>query len=205
MAEDFKSDRDPPGDREQEVAGKITRILRRWGAGDQQAMEDVLPLLYGELRDIAARYARGERSGHTLQATAIVHEAYVRLIESPGIEWQNRNHFLGTAARVMRRVLVDHARERNRLKRGGGQRPVTLADAAELGRGQSPDLVALDDALRTLEEVDRRLVEVVELRYFGGLSIAETAAYLDVSMTTVTRRWRRARAWLYEELRADGG
>ncbi len=198
---DNSMDRDPAG----EVAGKITRILRRWGAGDQQAMEDVLPLLYSELRDIAAHYARGERSGHTLQATAIVHEAYVRLIESPGIEWQNRNHFLGTAARVMRRVLVDHARERNRLKRGGGQRPVTLADAAELGRGQSPDLVALDDALRTLEEVDRRLVEVVELRYFGGLSIAETAAYLDVSMTTVTRRWRRARAWLYEELRADGG
>ncbi len=198
---DNSMDRDPAGD----VAGEITRILRRWGAGDQQAMEDVLPLLYSELRVIAARYARGERTGHTLQATAIVHEAYVRLIESPGIAWQNRSHFLGTAARVMRRVLVDHARERNRLKRGGGQRPVTPAEAAELGRGQSPDLVALDDALRTLEEVDRRLVEVVELRYFGGLSIAETAAYLDVSMTTVTRRWRRARAWLYEELRADGG
>ena len=187
------------------VGGEITQLLRRWGAGDQRAVADVLPLLYGELREIAALYARRERAGHTLQATAIVHEAYVRLIESPGISWQNRKHFLGTAAQVMRRVLVDHARERNRIKRGSGQRPVTLAEAAELARGQPLDLVALDDALRTLEEVDRRLVEVVELRYFAGLSLAEAAAYLDVSVTTVSRRWRRARAWLYDELRADGG
>ncbi len=192
------------GDPATEVAGEITQILRRWGAGDHEAVADVLPLLYSELHEIAARYARRERVGHTLQATAIVHEAYVRLIEGPGIAWQNRNHFLGTAAQVMRRVLVDHARDRNRIKRGSGKRPLALIEAAELARGQPPDLVALDDALRTLEGVDGRLVEVVELRYFAGLNIAETAAYLDVSATTVSRRWRRARAWLYEELCADG-
>ncbi len=194
----------PPGNRpENRGDDEITRLLRRWGAGDRQAATEILPLLYGELRRIAARYAQQERAGHTLQATAIVHEAYLRLISLRSIEWSDRRHFLGTAASVMRRVLVDHARERNRAKRGGGQRPVTLAEAAELTRGKPPDLVALDEALQPLEQVDPQLVAVVELRFFAGLSIEETAAYLDASRATVVRRWRRARAWLYDELCAD--
>lgn len=184
---------------------EITHLLRRWGAGDRQAAAEVLPLLYGELRRIAAHHARNERAGHTLQATAIVHEAYFRLIELRGIAWQDRGHFLGAAAGVMRRMLVDYARERNCAKRGGGKRPLTLAEAEELSGGKPPDLVALDDALRALEEVDPRMVAIVELRFFAGLSIVEVATYLDISPSTVTRRWRRAKAWLFEELCADGG
>ncbi len=201
--DDDRTDATPLGNQPESQDDEITRLLRRWGAGDPQAATEILPLLYGELRQIAARYAQRERSDHTLQATAIVHEAYLRLISLRAIEWHDRRHFLGTAASVMRRVLVDHARERNRAKRGGGQRPVTLAEAAELTRGKPPDLVALDEALRTLEQVDPQLVAVVELRFFAGLSIEETAAYLGASKATIVRRWRRARAWLYDELCAD--
>ncbi len=203
MDDGFPSDDSKHDSPTSDEDGEITRLLRLWGAGDHQAVADILPLLYSELRGIAAKYARGERAGHTLQATAIVHEAYLRLIDLRDVEWQNRNHFLGTAARVMRRVLVDHARERNRAKRGSGQRPVTLAEAAEVTRGKPPDLVALDDALNALEEVDPQLVATVELRFFAGLRIDETADFLGISPATVTRRWRRAKAWLYDELCAD--
>ncbi len=183
-------------------AGDVTRLLRRWGAGDAEAAAEALPLLYRELRKTAAVYARRERAADTLQATAIVHEAYLRLREHHGIEWQDRRHFLHAAARVMRRVLVDHARERQSAKRGGGDRPVTLVEAAELTRGKPPDVVALDDALVALGKLDAELVTVVELRYFAGLSLEETAEHLGVSSATVSRRWRRARAWLFEELRS---
>jgi RNA polymerase sigma factor (TIGR02999 family) len=183
---------------------EITELLRRHGAGHSETADELFPALYGELRRIAAACARRERADHTLQATAIVHEAYVRLVEQPGIAWQSRQHFLGLAARVMRRVLVDYARERGRAKRGGGADRVELAEALSLGSGGDPDLVALDDALRGLGAVDERLVRVVELRFFAGLTLEETARHLGVSPMTVTRDWRRAKAWLYEELHGDG-
>lgn len=182
---------------------EITQLLRRWSSGDERAAERLFPALYGELHRIAAVCARGERAGHTLQATAILHEAYVRLAEQRGVEWRDRDHFLGMAAHVMRRVLVDHARERARAKRGGRAEKVTLGEVAGLATGRMPDLVALDDALSSLGSVDPRLVRIVELRFFGGLTIDEAAACLGVSTMTVSRRWRRAKAWLYEELYGD--
>lgn len=178
----------------------ITLLLERWGSGEDGAADALFPVLYDELRRIAAAFARRERTGHTLQATAIVHEAYVRLVEQRGMAWRSRGHFLGLVARVMRRVLVDYARERARVKRGGKAEKVTLAEAAALAGGDDPDLVALDDALRGLAAVDPRLVTIVELRFFAGLTIDETARHLGISPMTVSRDWRRAKAWLYEEL-----
>lgn len=182
---------------------EITLLLERWSSGEAGAADALFPVLYDELRRIAVTFARRERAGHTLQATAIVHEAYLRLVEQSGIAWRDRGHFLGMMGRVMRRVLVDHARERSRIKRGGQAEKVTLAEAAPLARGDDPDLIALDDALRGLAAVDPRLVSLVELRFFAGLTIDETARHLGVSPITVTRDWRRAKAWLYEELRRD--
>ena len=181
----------------------ITDLLRRWNDGDPAAAEQVVPLVYDELRTIAAGYFRRERRGHTLQTTALVHEAWVRLIEDNGIAWQNRGHFFGVIARVMRRVLVDHARRRGAAKRGGQLERLTLAEATELDAGQPPDVVALDAALRDLEGLDPDKARIVELRFFGGLSIDETAEHLGVSPATVNRRWRRARNWLYRRLKAS--
>ncbi len=178
----------------------ITDLLRSWSAGDRQAAEAVLPLVYQELRRIAGRYFSRERKGHTLQATAIVHDAYLRLIERNGVEWQSRSHFVGTLAHMMRQILVDHARHRFAEKRGGRSGRVTLAEAESLALERAPDLLRLDDALNDLAKLDSRKAAIVELRFFGGLTIEETADYLGVSVNTVARHWRRAKAWLYGEL-----
>jgi len=159
-----------------------------------------MPLVYDSLRRIAAGYFRRERADHTLQATAIVNEAYIELVGQSGIRWQSRAHFIGFFARVMRRVLVDYARERNYAKRGGKLRKVTLAEAAALATAKTPDLMALDDALSSLAEIDPRKASLVELRFFGGLTNEEAAQVLGVSRATAIREWQRARAWLYREL-----
>ena len=182
----------------------VTAMLARWADGDRSAADEVLPLVYDELRDIADRYLKRERRGHTLQATAIVHEAYVQLIEQNGLRFENRAHFIGFAARVLRRVLVLYARERNARKRGGRLQRVTLVESGSLALDQPPDLEALDDALTSLAALDPRKARIVELRFFGGLSGREIAAVLDVGTATVTREWRSARAWLFAELSPDG-
>ncbi len=179
----------------------LSKLLQAWNAGDPEAPEQVLPLVYDELRAIARGYSRRERRDHTLQATAIVHEAYVRLVEDDGIRWRGRDHFVGMAARLMRHVLVDHARHNKAAKRGGGASKVPLVEADALTHDRSPDLIALDDALVALARFDRLKASIVELRYFGGLTVAETAAHLEVSPSTVVRHWDRARAWLYRQLR----
>jgi RNA polymerase sigma factor (TIGR02999 family) len=179
----------------------ITQLLQSWSAGDQEAAERVLPLVYDELRRIALRQLRHERRDHTLQATAIVHEAYLRLSQQEGFVWPDRAHFFAFAAHLIRRILVDYARSRNRAKREGQWEKVTLTEVAELMRVKRPDVEALDDALTSLEAIDPRKAAVVELRFFAGLTLEETAAQLGVSMETVSREWRRAKAWLYKELR----
>jgi RNA polymerase sigma-70 factor, ECF subfamily len=179
----------------------ITRLLESWTSGNQEAAERVLPLVYEELHRIAARQLRGEREAHTLQATAIVHEAYLRLTEQAGLEWSSRAHFFAFAAHLIRRILVDHARHRNQAKRGGLAQKVKLVEAAGLALEKSPDLVALDDALSGLSKLDSRKATVVELKFFGGLTLDEVAEQLGISPETVSREWRRARAWLYSTLR----
>lgn len=180
--------------------GRITELLRQWSDGDRDALDEVMPLVYDVLRRIAGSYLLRERAEHTLQATAIVNEAYLELVEQSGIRWQSRAHFIGFFARVMRRVLVDYARERNYAKRGGRLRKVTLAEAAALATEKTPDLVALDDALHGLAEIDPRKATLVELRFFGGLTNEEAAEVLGISRATAIREWQRARAWLYREL-----
>jgi RNA polymerase sigma factor (TIGR02999 family) len=157
-------------------------------------------LVYPQLRDLAHRFFRRERAGHTLEATAVVHEAFARLVEQDGIRWQNRAHFFGLFARVMRRVLVDYARERNAAKRGGRKEKVTLTESGLLALERTPDVLALDEALNRLSELDPGKTAIVELRFFGGCTIEETAASLGLSAATVNRQWRRARAWLFREL-----
>ena len=181
----------------------ITAALGRMRAGDQRAVDEVTLLLYTELRRIAAGYLRHERDGHTLEPTALVHEAYVRLVGQRDVEWQNRAHFLGVAAQSMRRVLIDHARGRARAKRGGRLTRITLDDE-RLGAGeQDVELLALDDALRDLETLDAELVRVVELRSFGGLTVEETAEALGISPSSVDRAWSTARAWLRRHMRSE--
>lgn len=189
----------PPENPSDPVA--ITRLLEQWNRGDPGAAERVVPLVYDQLRAIAGGYLRRERRDHTLQTTAVVHEAWVRLIENNGIEWQNRGHFVGVIARVMRRVLVDYARRHRAAKRGGDVEKVTLAEAVEVSAGQPPDIVALDEALQALEALDPDKARIIELRFFGGLSIDEAAEHLGVSAATVNRQWRRARNWLYHRLK----
>lgn len=178
----------------------ITQLLESWSSGDQGAAEQLLPLVYEELRRIATRQLRQERGAHTLQATAIVHEAYLRLIGQEGLQWPSRAHFFAFAAHLIRRILVDYARTRNRAKRGGQYDRVTLAEVADLALEKSPDLVALDEALSSLEKVDPRKATVVELRFFAGLTLEEIADQLGISTETVGREWRRAKAWLYTTL-----
>ena len=184
--------------------GRITQLLERWSQGDQEAADEILPLVYGELRRIAANHIRRERPGHTLQATALVHEAWLRLAEEPGLRWQSRVQFFGLAAHLIRRILVDHARQHQRIKRGGAVRKVGLEEAAEVAAGRPPELVDLDDALERLAALDPRKAQVVELRFFAGLSLKEIAEVLGVSIETVGREWRRARAWLDDELVPGG-
>ncbi len=179
---------------------EVTGLLIAWGRGDESAFEKLLPLVDGELRRLAHREMGRERAGHTLQTTALVNEAYLRLIDVSQVQWQDRAHFFAMSARLMRRVLVDHARSRGARKRGGGARPATLDDALIVAPERGADLVALDDALQALAAVDARKGQVVELRYFGGLSVEETAHALGVSPDTVLRDWRLAKAWLLREL-----
>ena len=179
-----------------------TVLLQAWGRGDQAAFDALVPLVHEELRRLARRHMRHERPGHTLQATALVNEAYLRLVDLKRIEWHDRAHFLGMASRMMRRILVDSARARHNQKRGGGQRKLSLDEALEVPQAPGQDLVALDDALQALAAVDPRKAQVVEMRFFGGLSVKETATALHVSVDTVMRDWSLAQAWLYRELRA---
>ncbi|HEX2645056.1 MAG TPA: sigma-70 family RNA polymerase sigma factor [Thermoanaerobaculia bacterium] len=178
----------------------ITLLLKSWRSGDREAAARLFPLVYENLRRIAAWQLRRERVSHTLQATAIVHEAYLRLSGQPGLEWPSRAQFFAFAAHLIRRILVDHARHRNRAKREGRYEKVTLSEVADLALERSPDLLALDEALSDLEKVDPRKATVVELRFFGGLSLEEVAEQLGISEETVSRDWRRARAWLYDAL-----
>jgi len=179
---------------------EITRLLVAWGEGDESALERLTPLVYEELRRLAHHYMGRERPGHTLQTTALVNEAYVRLIDWKNVHWQNRAHFFGVSAQLMRRILVDFARARGYAKRGGGALAVTLDKAALVSNDKGADIVALDEALVSLAELDERQSRVVELRFFGGLSVEETAEVLKVSPGTVRRDWSLARAWLHREL-----
>ena len=180
--------------------GNVTQLLVAWSNGDRAALEVLTPLIHQELHRLAARQIAGERPGHILQATALVNEAYLRLVDWKDVHWQNRAHFFAMAAQIMRRVLVDVARTRGRAKRGHGQLHVTLSEAENVAAPGSIDLVALDDALKSLEMLDPRQARVIELRFFGGLSLEETAHVLEVSVGTVRRDWNLARAWLYREL-----
>jgi len=177
----------------------VTALLAAWSRGDEAALNELMPIVQSELRALARRLMRGERGGHTLQTTALVNEAYVRLVDLTRIRWQDRAHFFAMSARLMRRILVDHARSRAYQKRGGGARRISLSEAI-VATGRDPDLVELDDALAALAAVDGRKSQVVELRFFGGLSVEETAEALQVSPETVARDWRLAKAWLLRRL-----
>ena len=179
---------------------EVTELLRRWSRGDVAARESLVPLVYDELRRLARYYLASQRSDHTLQSTAIVHEAYLRLAGRDNVHWENRGHFFAVAAQLMRRILVDHARKRNAAKRGGAQLTLLVDEAVEPSSQRELDLVALDDALKALAELDERQSRIVELRFFGGLSIEDTSRLLEISPATVKREWSTARAWLYEEI-----
>jgi RNA polymerase sigma-70 factor (ECF subfamily) len=186
------------------VEPNVTVLLQAWGNGDRDALDQLTPIVYDELRRLARYYMRGERSGHTLQTTALVNEAYLRLVDFKSVSWENRAHFFAVSARLMRRILVDHARRHNQ-KRGAGYQHVALEDTAIVGDGPGAAFAELDDAIRALAEVDERKAQVVELRFFGGLSVEETAEVLKVSAVTVMRDWSTARAWLYRELSSGPG
>ena len=182
---------------------EVTQLLIAWGNGDRTARDELMPLVYEELRRLAHRYMNRERSDHTLQTSALVNEAYLRLIDQKDVHWQNRAHFFGIAAQMMRRVLVDYARKRGYVKRGGDAQLVPLDEAMIVSAERSADVVALDDALKSLAEFDLRKSQIVELRFFGGLSIEETAEALSVSAGTVVRDWTFAKAWLRREMGTD--
>jgi RNA polymerase sigma-70 factor (ECF subfamily) len=181
----------------------VTELLLEWQQGDKCALDKLTPLVYDELRRIAHRHVQRERDGHTLQTTALVNEAYVRLVGGQRIEWQNRAHFFAVTAQVMRHILIDHARRRQYAKHGGEAQRVSFDDASVMSPERAAELVALDEALDELARLDARKGRVVELRYFGGLSLEETADVLDVSVMTVRRDWRAAKAWLYRALGGD--
>jgi RNA polymerase sigma factor (TIGR02999 family) len=182
----------------------VTELLLSWGRGDRSALDELVPIVHQELRRLARLQMRGERDNHTLQTTALVNEAFIRLVDLRRIRWQDRAHFLALSARLMRRILVDHARSRNYRKRGGGAVNVALDDSIDMSRERGADLVALDDALESLARVDPRKGQVVELRFFGGLSVDETAEALGISAETVLRDWRFAKVWLLREVSGDG-
>jgi RNA polymerase sigma factor (TIGR02999 family) len=182
----------------------ISELLAAWSHGDQDALNELIPLVYEELRRIAHQHLRRERPDHTLQSTALVHEAYERLVGLSHPRWQDRAHFFAASAQLMRRILVDHARSRNYLKRGGGNRPVTLDDALGISSDNNPDVVAVDEALDRLAKIDPRKSRIVELRFFGGLTVEEASEVLKISADTVLRDWKLAKAWLLRELSHAG-
>lgn len=186
------------------TARDVSVLLRAWSDGDANALDQLTPIVYDELHRLAQRYLRGERRDHSLQTTALVNEAYLRLVDHTRMEWQNRAHFFAVSAQVMRRILVDHARRRN-IKRGRGLHRVSLDEATLVGGERATDLAALDDALTVLAERDPRKARVVEMRFFGGLNVEESAEVLGVSPVTVMRDWRTAKAWLYRELSSGNG
>ena len=179
---------------------EITRLLIAWCDGDRMALENLMPLVERELHRIARSYMRKEDPGHTLQTTALVNEAYLKLIDQKNVRWQNRAHFFGIAAKIMRRILLNYARDRHRAKRGGKAIQVSLSDVAVMSEARSSELIALDEALERLAVIDERKSRVVELRYFGGLSVEETAEVMKVAPITVIRHWNMAKAWLAREL-----
>jgi RNA polymerase sigma factor (TIGR02999 family) len=186
------------------ASGSVTQLLLAWREGNRAALEDLIPVVYPELRRIAGRYLRRERVGHTLQPTALVHEAYLKLFDQDRADWQNRAQFFGVAAQLMRRILVDHAREHAAAKRGGGVRPVTLVDVAGALSPRGINVIALDEALTRLTTLYPEQGRLVELRYFGGLTIEETGEVLGLSPATVKRQWIVARAWLLAHLDRGG-
>ena len=177
----------------------VTQLLLAWGRGDEAARDELIPLVYETLRSIARRHLRGERAGHTLESTGLINEAYLKLVEQ-SVSWQSRAHFFGIAARLMRQLLVDHARARDRLKRGSDRQQISLTAAAQIAQEPAVDLLDLDEALKTLAEADPQKSRIVELRFFGGLTIEETSQVMGISTPTVERGWRAARAWLQTEL-----
>ena len=183
-----------------DTPNEITEQLIAWSKGDEAALDALIPAVYQELRRMADSHLRGENAGHSLQPTALIHEAYLRLIDQKRVEWQNRAHFFGIASQMMRRILVDHAKAKHRVKRGGTSPKVSLDETINLGSERAAELVALDDALKVLDELDQRKSRIVELRYFGGLTVDETAQVLGVSDKTVMRDWNLAKAWLYQQL-----
>lgn len=196
MIDRTESDKSPPPTR------NITQLLTSWNEGDQDALAQLTPLVYRELHRLAHGYLAGERRGHMLQTTALVNEAFARLIDWQQVKWQDRAHFFGVSATLMRHILVQFAREQQAAKRGGKSVQVSLSEAADLSTQHNPDLVALDDALAALETLDPRQARIVELRFFAGLSLEESAEVVQVSVSTVRRDWRMAQAWLYQQLSA---
>lgn len=195
---------EPPSCKEAQApdSAEVSGLLRAWSDGDRAALDRLTPIVYDELRRLAGHYMKGERPGHSLQTTALVNEAYMRLIDYKKMQWQNRAHFFAVSSQLMRRILVDHARRHN-LKRGGGVQHVSLEETAMVGGDRAANLVALNDAMDTLARIDLRKVQVVEMRFFGGLSVEETAEVLKVSPITVMRDWSTAKAWLYRELTGE--
>lgn len=179
---------------------QITQLLAEWSEGNPSALDELYPLVYEELHRLARRYMSRERKGHTLQTTALINEAYVRLVDQKNVRWANRSHFFAISAQIMRRILIDHARRHAYAKRGGGAQQVSLEEVAMVAHDASSELVRLDEALKILAKMDPRRCHVVELRYFGGLSNEEIANVLNVSENTVTRDWNLARAWLHQQL-----
>ena len=179
---------------------EITQLLAEWSEGNQAALDQLYPLVYNELRRLAHGYLRRERKGHTLQTTALINEAYLRLVDQKHVHWANRSHFFGISAQIMRRILIDHARRYDYAKRGGGAQRISLDEAAIVAKQRGRTLLLLDEALKSLAKIDPRRSQVVELRYFGGLNNDEIAGVLKISENTVTRDWNMARAWLYQEL-----
>ena len=187
--------KDPP-----QQEHEITQLLAEWREGNQAALDDLYPLVYDELHRLARRYMSRERKGHTLQTTALINEAYVRLVDQRNVHWANRSHFFAISAQIMRRILIDHARRYAYAKRGGGARQVSLDETATVVSGDLSEFLRLDEALKSLEELDPRRSQVVELKYFGGLNNDEIAGVLKISKNTVIRDWNMARAWLYRQL-----
>lgn len=187
-----------------EKAANITQLLVAWNDGDRAALDQLIPIVYAELRRQASRYLRQERPGHTLQTTALINEAYLRLVDQKSVQWQNRAQFFGIAAQLMRRILVDHARTKHRAKRGGSAIRVSLSEATAVTKDANQDLIEIDEALTRLAEIDEQQSKIVELRFFSGLNVEETAAALNISPATVKRDWSVAKAWLHREITRDG-